>query len=108
MMDLQVGRYSFRTKPSFINGKVVTRLNTHDVIVFDEEVHSALDSAIWAVSGHHTINHAIRAPATMRRVVEMRTVHVDDLIQMFDSTHLVLHLSVNPEKRSQLLPVSWH
>src|SRR6185503_2832552 len=89
MVDLQVSGHTFRTKPSFINGKVVTRLKTHDVIVFDEQVHSALHSAIGAVSGYDPIDHAICAPAIMRGVVEMRTKRVDDLFQVFDSTHFV-------------------
>src|SRR5829696_5833225 len=105
MMHLQVSCYSFRTKPAFINWKVIARLNTDHVIVFDEQVHSTLNRAIWAVSGYYAIDHSIRAPAVMRGVVEMRAVCLDDLIKMFDFTH---DLYVNPETLSPLFPASWH
>src|SRR5215213_7824117 len=108
MMDLQVSCYTFRAEPSFINRKVIAGLNTHHMIVLDEQVHSALNSAIWAVSGHHTIDHSIRAPAIMRGVVEMRTIRLNDLLQVFDFTHDVLDLSVSLETPSQLLAASWH
>src|SRR6185369_11065161 len=87
MMNLQIGSHTFWTEPAFVNWKVITRLNTNNVISFDKQVHSALHCAIRAVSWHHTIDHAIRAPAAMRRVVKMRTKVLDDLIQMFDFTH---------------------
>lgn len=87
MMDLQVSCDSFRTKPSFINRKVVTRLDTYDVIVFNEQVHAALHCAIWTVGRHDAIDHTIRAPATMRGVVQMRPIFLNDLLEMFDSTH---------------------
>jgi len=54
------------------------------VIVFDEQVHSALNRAIRAVCGHDTIDHAIRAPAIVWRIVKMRSKLLDDLIQVFD------------------------
>jgi len=104
-MDLQVSCYTFGAKPSFINRKVIARLNTHDVIVFNKEVHSALNRAIRAVRRHHAIDHSIRAPATVRRVVKMRSIRLNDLIEMFDFTHV---LFLNPETPSQLQQVSWH
>src|SRR5215218_446137 len=97
MMDLQVSRYSFWAESSFVNREVIAGLKTHHVIVFDKQVHSALNCAIRAVSGHHAIDHSIRAPAIMRCVVKMRTIRLNDLIQMFDSTHDVLGLYVNLE-----------
>src|SRR6185369_9624502 len=87
MMHLQVSGYTFRTKPSFVNGKVIARLDANHVIVFNEQVHSALDGAIGTVSGHDAIDHAIGAPAAVRRVVKVRAKLLDDLIQMFDFTH---------------------
>src|ERR1041385_4094263 len=87
MMNLEISCYTFRTQPSFINRKVVARLNSDHVIVFNEQVHSALNCAIRAMSGHDAIDHAIRAPAVVRSIVQVRTKLVDDLIQMFDSTH---------------------
>ena len=87
MMDLEVSSHSLRAQPSFIDGKVVTRLDAYDVIVFDEEVHAALHRAIRTVSRHHAIDHAVGAPATVRSVVQVRTIFLNDLIEMFDSTH---------------------
>src|SRR5678816_2785099 len=96
MMDLEVSRYSFRTQAPFVDGKVVTRLHAHNVIVFDQQIHTALHRAIRTVSGHDAIDHAISTPTIMRRVMQMRTIRLDDLFQMFDSTHDLLVLPVNP------------
>lgn len=87
MMDLKVSGHSFWAEPSFIDWKVVARFHSHHVLVLDEEVHSTLNSAIRAVSGHHAIDHTIRAPAIVRGVVEMGPILVDNLIQKFDFTH---------------------
>jgi hypothetical protein len=57
------------------------------MIVFDQQVHSALHCAIRAVSGHDAIDHSIGTPAIVRCVVKVRSKLLDDLIQMFDSAH---------------------
>jgi hypothetical protein len=41
----------------------------------------------------------------VRRVVKMRSIRLNDLIEMFDFTHV---LFLNPETPSQLQQVSWH
>ena len=74
MMYLQVSRHAFRTKPAFVNRKVIARLDTDDVIVLDEQVHPALHGAVRAMRRHHAIDHAIRTPAAVWRVVQVRAI----------------------------------
>lgn len=87
MMDLKVSSHAFRAKPAFIYGKLIARLYADYMIVFDQQVHSALHCAIRAVSGHDAIDHSIGTPAIVRCVVKVRSKLLDDLIQMFDSAH---------------------
>jgi hypothetical protein len=87
VMDLQISGYTFRTEPAFINWEIVAGLEAHDVLFFDEQIHSALHCAIWAMSRHDPIDNAIRAPAVVRGVVKVRAKLLDDPIQMFDSAH---------------------
>src|SRR5687768_15002991 len=89
MMDLEVSRYSFRTKPAFVHRKVIAWLDADYVIVFHEQVHSTLDRAIRAVCGDDAIDHPISAPTVVGCVVKMRAIRLDDLVQMFNFTHEV-------------------
>ena len=87
MMNLQVGRYALGTEAAFINREIVTRLETYDVIVLDQKIHAALHRAIRTVRWYNSIYHAIRAPASVRRIMQMRTKGFDDLSEILYLAH---------------------
>ena len=91
-MYLQVRRDAFRTQPALVDRKVIARFDANDVILLDQQIHPALHSTIWAVRRHNPINHPIGVPAPVGRVVKVGSIRLDDLIQIFDSTH-----SLNPQ-----------
>ena len=66
---MKVSSYTFRTKPAFVNWKVIPRLNAHYMILLDKEIHSALNPAVRAVRWHDLVYHPIRAPAIVRSVM---------------------------------------
>jgi hypothetical protein len=45
---------------------------------------------------HHAIDHAIRTPSAVRRVMQMRAIRCDDLFQIFDSAHEVSEVFREP------------
>jgi len=92
VVDLEVCGYAFRTKATFVDWKVVARFDADHVISFDEEIHAALNSAIRAMCRHNAIDHTICAPPIVWCVVKMRPIRLNDLIQMFDSTHNLFNL----------------
>jgi hypothetical protein len=57
------------------------------MIIFHQQIHAALHGAIGAVSWHDFVDDAISPPSAVRRVVKMRTILCEDLIEMFDSAH---------------------
>ncbi len=87
MMNLQVSRDAFRTETAFINRKVVARLKANHVILLDEQIHAALHRAVRTVRRHDLVDHSVRAPAAIRRIMKMRTEGFDDLFEMFDFAH---------------------
>jgi hypothetical protein len=89
VMNLEIGSYTFRTKPPLIDGKVIARLNPDHMILLNQEVHAALHGTIRTMGRHDLVNDTIRAPATMRRVMQVWPISLDDLIQMFYSAHEV-------------------
>src|SRR5712692_8740620 len=84
---LKIGCNSLRTKTSFINGKIVTRFEADHVILLDQQIHPALHATIRTMRRHDFVDDAIRLPALIRCVVQMRAVSVDDLFEVFDSAH---------------------
>src|SRR5215510_1230291 len=87
MMNLQVSGYAFWTKSPFINRKVVSRFKSDHVVVSDEQIHPALHGAIRTVRRHDLVDDPIGLPAFVRRVMQMRTVLADDLVEILDSAH---------------------
>src|SRR5688500_1962364 len=87
MVDLQVSGYAFWAQAAFVDRKIVAWLETDDVIVLYQQVHAALHSAIRAVGRHHFVDQSICAPASVRRIVQMRTVGFDYLFQILYLAH---------------------
>jgi hypothetical protein len=87
MMNLQVGGDSFRAQPAFIDRKVIPWFESNNVILLDQQVHTALHCAIRAMCRHDPVDNSVRAPTIVRGIVEMRTIRLNYLIQIFDSTH---------------------
>ena len=98
MVDLQVSRDALRAEPAFINRKIVTWLKTNNMILFDQQVHTALDSAIGTMCRDYTINYAVCTPTTVWRVMEMRPVCFNDLIQILYFAHFVSTVFREPLK----------
>src|SRR5436309_15929151 len=87
MMHLKISGDAFRTESPFINGKIVTRLNTDNMVPLHKKIHAALYSAVRTMRRHNFVYHSICSPSTIRCIVQMRSVFVDDLIEMFDFAH---------------------
>src|SRR6266536_1116399 len=101
MMNLQVGRYTFRTQTAFIHRKIVARLETYDVVVFDQEIHAALHRAVRTVCRHHFVYYAIRAPAAVWRIMQVRSEGFDDPFEIFDFAHKELATDERGQHRSE-------
>jgi len=67
----------------------IARLEADDVVPLDEQVHAALHGAVRAVRRHDPVNHAIRAPALVRLVVQVRPELLDYLLQVADLSHIL-------------------
>jgi hypothetical protein len=89
MMDLQISRHALRTKPAFVNRKIVAWLEANHMVPFDEQVHSALNGAIGTMRRHYTINNTVRTPTAVGRVMKMWPIRFDDLFQVLNFTHCV-------------------
>jgi hypothetical protein len=57
------------------------------MVVFYEEVHSTLHSAVRTMRGNNSIDNPIRAPAIVRGIMKVRPKRVYDLIEIFNFTH---------------------
>src|SRR5215213_4626082 len=62
MMNLQIGRHAFRTKASFVDRKIITRLKTDNVVLLNKQIHAALDGAVRTMRGDNAVDHTIRTP----------------------------------------------
>src|SRR5215216_2640609 len=87
MMDLEIGRNTFGAQSPFIHRKVVSRLNSDDVVLFHKEIHSALHCAVWTMRRHDFVDDAIRTPAAVRRIMQMRAVSFNNTFEVADFTH---------------------
>src|SRR5438034_9312907 len=87
MMNLQVGRYTLWTQTAFVDGKIVARLESNYGIAFDQQIHAALHGTVRAMRGHDLVDHAIGAPAAIRRIMQMRSKGFNDLFEIFDLAH---------------------
>jgi len=87
MVYLEVGRHALGAKPAFINGEIVTWLDADNMVLLNQQVHAALYSAVGTVGRHHAIDYSICTPTVVGRVMKVRTKCLNDLIQIFDSTH---------------------
>jgi len=83
VMGLKVGRNAFRAEPAFVYGKIVSRLDAHDVVLFDKQIHSALHPAIWAMCRHDLVDLSLSAPTAVRSIVKMRSEAVDSAGEIF-------------------------
>lgn len=60
------------------------------MIVLDQQIHAALDRTVWAVCGHNFVYYAIRSPAAVRRIMQMRSVGFDDLFEILYLAHKLI------------------
>src|SRR5262245_7705903 len=90
MVNLQISCDAFGAKPALVHRKVITRLETDDVIVLHQQIHTALNRAVRTVRRHDSVDHAICTPTIMRRVVEMRPKLFYDLFEIADLAHALL------------------
>src|SRR5690349_4139041 len=102
MMHLQVCGHAFRTKPALVDRKIVTRLKTDNLVLRDEQVHTALHRAIRTMRWDNAVNHTISAPAIVRRIVQMWTIGLYDLIQVLNSAHQLSDVFREPRKTFSL------
>ena len=79
MVNLQVCGNALGTKAAFVNRKIVSRLESDDLLILDKQVHAALDAAVRAVCRHDAVYFSIRKPAVGRGIVKMRSEPVNDL-----------------------------
>ena len=70
---------AFRTKTTFVDRKIVTRLEADDVIILNQQIHAALHGAVRAMRRHNLINDAVSLPTLVRRVVQVRSELLDHL-----------------------------
>ena len=73
MMSLQISGYALRAEPSLVNRKVVARFEADQVSLFNEQVQSALNGAVWAMCWNHFVNNTVRMPAAYRGIVKVRS-----------------------------------
>src|SRR5690606_36205650 len=78
---------AFRTKLSLIDGEIVPWLKSNNVVVFDQEIHTALYGAIGTMRRNDLVDLAVAAPAAVRLVMEMRSDLLNDLMEMLDFAH---------------------
>ena len=76
VMDLQICSYALWTKSAFVNWKVITRFHTDYMVLLDEQIHSTLHRAVRTMRRDNPIDYAIRTPATVRRIMKMRTKRI--------------------------------
>jgi hypothetical protein len=87
VVRLQIGGDALGAQSALIDRKVITRFEPDHVVVFDEQVHTALHATVRAMRRHDLVDLAVRLPTLVRCVVQVRPEFVDDLLKVFDLAH---------------------
>jgi hypothetical protein len=87
MINLQISCDSFGTKAAFIDGEVVPRFESYNVVLFNEKVKAALNRTVRAVRWHYAIDDAVGPPPTIRLVMQVRPKLLDYLFNITDLPH---------------------
>jgi hypothetical protein len=88
MMRLQIRRDALWTETPLIHRKFVPRLDTDDAIVFNEQLHPALHTAVRTMGIHDLVYNPISLPPAVRRIMQMRAKFVEYLFEIFYFAHI--------------------
>jgi hypothetical protein len=66
------------------------------MVLLNQKIHAALYSAVRTMRRHDFVYDSISTPTVVRRIVQMRSVVLDDLVEIFDFAHEFSEVLLEP------------